>query len=395
MRHSYRILLWVAGTAAFAAPARPVFALGNGPLTAKVSGSAETRYDDNVFLTPSAQKQGDRIMIGRGGLDLGLAGENGGFGLDYGVESLTYHRFHEANNSVNQSARGGGNWKFGEGGRLSLTEKFLTTTDPANSELTKRLRRHENNVSGGLDLPLGGKTYLGLLGDDTKTNYKKNNEIATLLDRSEWTAGARLGWLATEKTKVFLEYLHGATKYDVDVSTYKNNKTDSYAAGVSGQWTEKTKGELVAGSMTRSYDTDLVGVKNKVTTPFLNAAVKWAAGEKTFVSVEASRRFEESTINRYYTSTTGGLSITQGIGDHLEARIYGSGGTDQYPDAITIGAKTAKRTDTLSQAGADLKFTFLKVVWLRVGCLYRARSSNFDVFNYANNLSSAELGLTF
>jgi hypothetical protein len=90
-----------------------------------------------------------------------------------------------------------------------------------------------------------------------------------------------------------------------------------------------------------------------------------------------------------------GLSLSQGIGNHVSVRLFGSGGSDQYPDDITIGAKTAKRSDTLSQAGADLKFTFLQVVWLRVGCLYRARSSNFDVFNYANNLSSAELGLTF
>jgi hypothetical protein len=328
-------------------------------------------------------------------LDLKLSGESGGLDLGYAVESLTYHRFHEANNSVNQTARGGGDWKFGSVGRFFLSDKYLSTTDPATSELTERLRRRENNVSGGLDVPLGGKTYLGLLGDDTKTAYKKNDEIATLLDRSAWTAGARLGWLATEKTKIFLEYLHGATTYDVDVSTYKNNKTDSYAAGVSGQWTEKTKGELVAGSMTRSYDTKLVGVKNKATTPFIVAAVKWVAGEKTFLALEASRRFEESTVNRYYTSTMGGLSLTQGIGDHLELRLYGSEGSDQYPDAITNGAKTAKRSDNLSQAGADLKFTFLKVVWLRVGCLYRARSSNFDVFNYSNNLGSADLGLTF
>jgi hypothetical protein len=299
----------VAGTAAFAAPARPVFALGNGPLTAKVSGSAETRYDDNVFLTPSAQKQGDRILIGRGGLDLGLAGENGGFGLDYGVESLTYHKFHEANNSVNQSARGGGDWKFGEGGRLSLTETYLTTTDPADSELTERLRRHENNVSGGLDLPLGGKTYLGLLGDDTKTAYKKNDEIATLLDRSAWTAGARLGWLATEKTKVFLEYLHGATKYDVDVSTYKNNKTDSYAAGVSGQWTEKTKGELVAGSMTRSYDTDLVGggvskVRRVNHQPLLHVhdrgAVHHAGDRRSFGGADLRKRGDGPISGRHH-----------------------------------------------------------------------------------------------
>ena len=395
MRHSYRILLWVAGTAAFAAAARPVFALGNGPLTAKVSASVETRYDDNVFLMPSAQKQGDRILIGRGGLDLGLAGENGGLDLGYAVESLTYHRFHEANNSVNQTARGGGDWKFGAGGRFSLSDKYLSTTDPATSELTERLKRRENTVAGGLDLPLGGKTYLGLLGDDTKTAYKENEPIATLLDRSAWTAGARLGWLSTEKTKVFLEYRHGATTYDVDVSTYKNNKTDFYAVGVSGQWTEKTKGELVAGSMTRSYDTKLVGVKNKATTPFVEASAKWAAGEKTFVALEASRRFEESTVNRYYTATMAGLSLSQGIGNHVSVRLFGSGGSDQYPDDITIGAKTAKRSDTLSQAGADLKFTFLQVVWLRVGCLYRARSSNFDVFNYANNLGSAELGLTF
>ncbi len=353
----------------------------------------EEKYDDNIFLQPSAKRDSQVVMLMLGS-SVVERGARGKLALDYELSLLHYDRFTDVNDAIHQKVDGSAAYELANGGKVSVGNVFLMTTDPASSEQTARAARNQNDTTGRVELPLGARTFVGLSARNTIHVYTQD-PLRSELDRNELSGGPRLGYNLGDKTKTYVQYQYSTITYDR--SGTKNSVTHAVAVGAEGELTGRLTGVVEAGALRRSYSSSIPGDVNNETTPSAVARVKWAAPRGYAVSLSVSRRFEESTFNRYYRSNLAGVVVAKELGSRMSASVSGSYGYDEYPDDALDGTtgQSGKRADHLAQAGVNLTYRFPELLRLNVGYLHRNRDSNFDTFDYSDNVGTFSIGMEF
>ena len=352
-------------------------ALAVGASDLKFMASEDLSYDDNIYLT-----NGNRIGSGISSTKIGALYEliipntslKGDFSAVGGYNAYSKHNGKNGywDTLVNAEI---GNDVFKAGNR------FLLTSDPANSSLTERKQRINNNIYASYRTSAYKKLSLGLKVSDEINKYTVGGQIQEL-DRNRINIGAGAYYNVSEKTNFLAEYTFTALSYN---SNQDNNSTGGIIAlGMEGQIAPKVSGEAKLTYNYRNYNHDKAGCDNYANLLGYNVSVSWEPTTQNLIRLSGERTFEETvtTNNRYFVSTGVKLYGSQKILEKFTAGLTLGYENLYYAKAVA----GVKRSDDVFTLRPEVNYQFKE--WLSAGVWYqyRRRASNAGAYNfYFNN----------
>jgi hypothetical protein len=310
----------------------------------------------------------------------------------YNLELLGYSRETEINNAVHHNADLGFKGNMPKGITVTVDDKWKQTTDQATSQTVERALRVENMANFAFNAPLRGKFGFAVAAQHVYNNYL--DTAYGTLDREETQVGADLEYKWQPKTKLFLSYRHGMLNYQTGAA---NDATfDNVEVGATGQIAPKVQGTVKAGAQMRNYDQDVAGAKEDADTAQYSAQAVWKPVEKTDVTLFAKRGNVETNYNeaRFYTSTLTDLSVSRLV-RKFKVTVGLSFEDVRYSDINATRGDTMKRKDENANARLGVDYNIQKWLTANFGYSYKDRSSNFDQFEYKDNVVTVGLKAMF
>ena len=343
------------------------------PLT--FTASEDLSYDDNIYLTKDDTKSS---VISTTRVGTNYEANIPGSGLTLSANALLGYNAYTEKPSTNNY------WDAFAGVQLQndwmkLGDRFVYTSDPANSELTDRAKRLQN--VGYLSLKTSTeKTFgLGFTAEDIFDRYMQARW--SYLNCTRVNLGVQAFYNVSPKTNFFAEYVYS------DIS-YRSNKINestgsSVGLGVNGQLAAKVTGTAKITYDMRDYDHDLAGAKNYNDLLGYFAELEWTPTEQNTVRLSGQRRMEETTYgpNRYFADTVISLYGSQKIYSKWTASLTLSWEDMDYAREVA----GTKRNDDLWIVRPAVDYQFKD--WLSAGVWYqfRTRRSNEDWAKYDRN----------
>ena len=208
----WRLLLFAACIAlvALAVPPNAVALDLNGiKITPSFAYTGE--YDDNIYRT-QFDKRTDYVNTFSPGIAIEATPDKHVIKAGYKADILKYTT-HTNFDTYRHHADLMGIFKFNRL-ELRLKEDFRRTDDFPTSELTKRVKRNENFLSGGADYDVIERWGVGF--DFTWGNINNLQSDFDYLDRNTYTYATNVYYRITAKTRVFAEYDFVREIFDFD-----------------------------------------------------------------------------------------------------------------------------------------------------------------------------------
>ena len=374
-------------------------------------------YDSNIYLVPRDQPGSGQAG---GGVrdswitsnDLGLEANlpwhhTSNLNLGYDFEALNYTTQPSINNTIDQAAHAEYSYAGANGMTYKVGDQYLNTTDQAFSELIQRERRWMNRVYGSIDYTPANGRLTGGIDADHQTDKYLDPTFGQLLNRYQEDGGFNVGYMIQPQTKAYVSYHRSVIHFTVHPQpgqTDNDSKSHSVAGGVSGQLTDKIKGNVEAGMTYREYDAAaLPGASRVVRSPIVSTELTYQYDKFTKAILTLSRFLEVSIdpSNPFYYSNNASLDVNHKFPRKFSAGVNLSVGKDQYLNAQTVtnadgGITTGKRRDDLYQGGAWIEYDIQQWLSTGVAYVYRARNSTFTgQFNYTDQQTTWNVALKF
>ncbi len=343
----------------------------------KFMASEDLSYDDNIYLT-NGGKIGSGIASTKVGALYDLTIPN--TSLEGKISAVGGYNAYTKHNGTN------GYWDalfdaaFGND-NLKLGERFLLTSDPANSELTERAQRINNNVYASYRTSNDKALSFGVKVSDELDKY--TNGKFEGLNRNRVNVGAGVYYNVSEKTSLLAEYTYHILAYQKNQDNNSNGGT--VAVGVEGQIAPKVTGEAKLTYNYRNYTHEVAGYDDYANLIGYNLALTWEPTSRNTIRLSGSRDFEETIYvnNRYFVSTGVKLYASQKVMDKFTAALTLGYENLSYAKDDNNGIR---RSDDVYTVRPELNYQFKE--WLSAGVWYqyRKRASNSGADNfYFNN----------
>ncbi len=339
--------------------------------------SEDLSYDDNIYLTDGNEK--DSFISST---KAGVAYNNpiAGSGLDLSATAVGGYDAYTEDNGKN------GFWNAYadvnvKNDILKIGDTFLYTSDQANSELTERAKRLNNNVYLSARTSADKKFGFGVVANDSY-DYYIDNPWKYDLTRNRVNAGVQAFYNISAKTSAFVEYVYTNIAYKDNTNNDSDGST--VALGIEGKIAPKVSGTAKVNYVMRDYSHDLPGYSSYEDLVGYYVALDWNPTERNTIRLSGERRFEESVYenNRYFTDTLVALYGSHKLSDKLTAGLTLAYENMAYDRANNDGVK---RSDDLFTVRPELGYQFQE--WLSAGVWYqfRNRDSNTNGNDYASN----------
>lgn len=335
-------------------------------------GYEAVSYDDNIYLTNTNTKDS---FINTTRVGVNYEGQIPGSSLKVDLNAVGGYHFFTEDNDKNAYADAfvtaemyNNNFTFGD--------KFIFTSDPANSELTQRAKRLNNRVYASYITSKEKMFSVGVKVSDVFDRYFKSKYQN--LNRNRINLGAGVYYNISSKTSLLAEY----TFTDIDYQTNNNNNSNGgiVALGVEGQIAPKVKGTAKATYNYRNYDHNLAGYDNYADLFGYEAALSWQPTTQNEIRLSGERIFEETvyTNNRYFISSGVSLYASQKVMEKFTLALTLGYDNLRYQKANTDGVK---RSDDVYTVRPEVNYQFKE--WLSAGIWYqfRKRASNAGDYN--------------
>ncbi|MDP2911538.1 MAG: outer membrane beta-barrel protein [Candidatus Omnitrophota bacterium] len=342
-------------------------------------GEVKLQYDDNVFLTSDNEKS-DFIVTLTPGVTAYLPFSDNLLKLDYHVD---FNRFMDntSQNATNHFLSGNLELNLRDL-TFNIYDDFSRSFERPSTEDTTRVKRDDNRAGITANLQ---KDRLGIqLGYENFRRDYKSNPSYDQYDRTENIYSLMATHQTFSKTKLLLEYDFGDIKYDHS-DTNSDSNYHQLLVGAIGELTPKTTATIKLGGQFRHYKDSAVPNFN---TGVIYSDITHKFSDRDYLKLSLLRTASESTYstNSYYR-----LSDIHGTYDHfftlkLLGFLTGIYQEHSYPRESTEGAETKKRNDKYYSTGAGLKYYLQKWLTMTFQIEHIIRNSNFNVFEYKENL---------
>jgi hypothetical protein len=357
----------------------PARALDLNGIKVTPSVAYQGEYDDNVFRTKN-DKRTDYANHFIPAITVeatpGKHEITAGFKTDV-IRYLSYSNL----NTERYYANFSGIFRFN---RLELRgkEDFTHTDDFPSSELTKRIKRNENYLTGGIDYDVYRQWGIGF--DTTWGDIYYLDHDYDPLSRDEYTYATNVYYRLTAKTRVFAEYNYVQEFYKFDRT--RNDYRHRGLLGVRGDLTERLSLSARGGYEHLNFsdpsrkDQDVFAVwLEGYYKPLERLQINFLLSrDPTVSSFENNATYEpfNMTLGIAYTFTPKILIIPHG---NFEVDTYRNNALN--PDNSTM----EKRLDYLYGGGLSIRYELQKWIKLDANYEYQTRQSNFSDFNYNDN----------
>jgi hypothetical protein len=347
-------------------------------------------YESNVFQAHSGA-QDDGISKTIPGFLLELPVGRHKFDLGFRTEILRYFNLTKEN-AEHYFVLGNMLLDFPGGLRVNLKEDFAHTTDPPGTELTGRIGSETNILKPSVEYRLADRFSAGFDYTWTRVRFDDGTGVQDL-DRQEHTFGLTGFYKVQPKTDILLGFAYGFKDFDND-STRDVNRYIALT-GVRGQITSKLTSTLRIGYEIRDPQHTDVGRYHGL---IVNGDIIFQPTERTRITLLTERAVNESIFsnNLVYIGTQGTLSIEHYLTRKLllSARAFGAH-SDYLDKAQKTNSAFDWRTDWIAAGTLSVEYTIQR--WLTVGAdyTYTRRTSNFDNFEYKDDLVGGRVTLSF
>jgi len=369
----------------------------------------EQMYDSNIYMTPPNRADGSKVGSGVVGSwittnNLGLnfkAPLNRRHMLDGGYDAsiVNYARQASGNNTVKQAVSAGYGYDGLKGVKARLSEKYLSTTDPAFSELVGREHRYQNNLDGTLDISRSRYFTYGFEGGHGWSKYI-NPDLAAMLNRWEAYGGLKVGVKVQPKTQVYTAYRRSVIHYTAGRAA--DSKSDQIGLGLDGTLTSKLKALVDLRYDRMRFDAQPAAGPKSVGNMVGTLQVNYKPSDRTNASLAFGRTLNVSTFanNDYYVATTLRLNASHTY-HKVTFGLAGAFETDRYKEpavskASSPGTPGTLRRDDLYSAGFTVDWRVRN--WMALGTSYQhmQRNSIFSgEFNYVDHHTAMFMKLSF
>lgn len=347
-------------------------------------------YESNVFQAHSGAKDDGisktipgfllELPLGRHKLDLGFR-----------TEILRYFNL-SSQDTEHYFVLGDLLLDFPGGLKTTLREDFARTSDPPGTELTGRIGSDTNVLGPTIEYRIAQRFSMGFDYVWTHVRFDQNTGVETL-DRDEHAFGLTGFYKVQPKTDLLLNVGYGFKNFDNnsqrDVNRY------FVLVGVRGQITSRLTSTFRLGYEVRDPEHGDVGGYSGM---IAGGDVVWRPTERTRISLITDRSVQESIFQTNFAYVTSQATISA---EHfltpkllLSARIY-AGVSDYFEKAQKTNNIFGWRQDFVSGLGLGVEYTIQK--WLAVGADYThsRRDSNFDNFDFKDDIVGAKVTLSF
>jgi hypothetical protein len=341
-------------------------------------------YESNIFQTPDTE-QDDVIFRTIPGILVELP--FGRHRLDFGAR-MEILRFADLDNQDTEHY-----FLFGKlaldfpgGLKAVLTEDLAYTSDPPGTELTGRIESLTNVLSPSVEYAFARRYAIGADYVWTHVDFER---AVNQLDRDEHTFGITGFYKVAPKTDLLLNVAYGFKEF----STATGRDVERYigVVGVRGEITPRFTSTFRIGWESRQpEDSRLTSYDGVV------AGGDWVfqPTDRTRFTLNTERFVSESVYrtNLFYVANFVTLTAEQKFTPKLLATTRAFGGTNEYPDKA---GRRDWRHDEIYGGGLGIDYQIQR--WLGVGAdyIYTRRWSNFDQFDYEDNIVGAKVTLSF
>jgi hypothetical protein len=350
--------------------------------------SERVEYESNIFQAPS-HSQDDVVFKTIPGFVLELP--FGRHKLDLGFRSEIL-RYVDLTNQDTEHYFVLGNLllDFPGGLKFNLKEDFARTSDPPGTELTGRINSTTNVLSPSVEYGFAQRYAIGLDYVWANVNF---DDVVRELDRDEHTIGVTGFYRIQPKTDLLANVSYGIKEFDNapdrDVNRYIG------AVGVRGQLTSRLITTFRVGYEVREPDRGSIGEYRGVV---LGGDFVYTPTERTRITLVAERAVQESVFgtNTIYLANLGTLAAEHFLTPKLllSGRLFGGNG--EYPEkARKVNGSFDWRTDWVWAYSLGVEYQIQK--WLGVSADYThaRRDSNFDNFDFKDDIVGAKVTLSF
>jgi len=352
--------------------------------------SERVEYESNIFQAHSGAKDDGisktipgfvlELPLGRHKIDLGFRAEI----LRYFnlTQQDTEHYFVLANLLLD----------FPGGLKINLKEDFARTSDPPGTELTGRIGSETNVLAPSIEYRLAQRYALGFDYVWTHVRFDNNTGVQTL-DRDEHAFGLTGFYKVQPKTDFLLNVGYGFK--DFNNNSQRDVNRYFVLAGVRGEITSRLTSTFRVGYEVRDPEHGDVGAYSGV---IAGGDLVWRPTERTRISLITDRSVQESIFQTNFAYVTSQATLTA---EHyltpkllLSARLYG-GVSDYIEKAQKINGIFGWRRDYVGAFGVGMEYTIQK--WLAVSAdyTYSRRDSNFDNFDFKDDIVGGKVTLSF
>ncbi|MDD2752158.1 MAG: outer membrane beta-barrel protein [Candidatus Omnitrophica bacterium] len=348
----------------------------------------ETRYEDNIYLTPS--RSSDIINIYTPGIRFLSLNESDRYELNTGAKLTSfYHKWF--NNSQDPFISIWVDKKLGRN-YVKLDEEFSYNTTPNSSIVADTVgfntyQYNFFNIKVGREMNLFSiepsvTRYDYFYRKDFKKNNSYNETIPSLTGYYQFAP----------KTSLLFEYDHGIVRYPKKPSPSKDNRYEQFWFGVKGDITAKINGFMKAGYQFRKFNNG--GDWDK---PVVGFDLSYQFKERTSILLKLLKTSAQTDYSNqnYYERNRLDLGVVNqfAFNPKLVLKVDSFYENDDFPSPTDPTSK--ERMDNLFGVSTSLKYdlqrwfsTLLKYEW-------KEDYSNVDSYTYVDHIMSIKFVGTF
>jgi hypothetical protein len=281
---------------------------------------------------------------------------------------------------------------FPGGLKVNLKEDFARTSDPPGTELTGRIGSSTNVLAPSVEYSLAQRYAIGF--DYVWTHVRFDNDTGVqTLDRDEHAFGVTGFYKIQPKTDLLLNVGYGFKDFDNqddrDVNRY------FVLVGVRGEITPRLTSTFRIGYEIRDPKHGDNGEYHGV---IAGGDLVWRPTERTRISLITERSVQESVFQQNFAYVTSQATLSA---EHfltrkllISGRLYGAV-SDYLQKTQKSNNVFGWRQDLVGALAVGIEYTIQK--WLSVSAdyTYTRRESNFDSFDYRDDIVGGKVTLSF
>ena len=350
--------------------------------------SERVEYESNIFQVPSGS-QDDVVFKTIPGFVLELPLGRHKIDLGFRTEILRYVDL-ENQDTEHYFVLGNVLLDFPGGLKFKLKEDFARTSDPPGTELTGRIKSSTNVLSPSVEYGFTQRYAIGL---DYVWAHVRFDDVVNQLDRDEHTVGLTGFYRVQPKTDLLVNFSYGIKDFERasnrDVSRYIG------AVGVRGEITSRLLSTFRVGYEVRDPDHGDIGAYSGIV---IGGDFVYTPTDRTRITLVTERAVQESVFatNVAFLANLVTLSAEHFLTPKLllTGRLFGGNG-DYFEKARKVNGSFDWRNDWVYAFSVGVEYQIQK--WLGVSADYThsRRDSNFDNFDFKDDLVGAKVTLSF
>ena len=362
------------------------------PIIMHAAFTTQVQFDTNVFLENEGENA-DLITTLDTSIGLELPVGDNEFSVDYAFTPNIF-AINTDHSYIDHKVRGVALLKWTDY-TLTLVDVYRFFSDRAGTEDVNRVERQNNFMRAGIaatqfdqlafdiGYTFGMEDFI-----DDRTLYTSGGEAMTYHDKDRFinVFDATASYRFLPKTTLLVENYIGLISY------WNSKCSDSWyiesMLGIRGELRENLSSDFKVGFRYQEYDeAPLTDSKNFI-GPVCTGTMAYKYTDKDVFSLRLERSVYESTFNNmnYYNVNHAGLDYTHYFNDKFSTNAFGYYQLNLYPSDATVDGVTKKRHDHLFGGGAGIRYDIQKWLSIKAGYEYRQKVSNFDIFDYVDNL---------